>query len=81
MKLKNEVIEMIRKNNRVKGRMCYELNVSVPTIYRWIVLNENDGALTKQKVLQIISEELDMDASAILDENRDVKRSRFIRFI
>jgi len=81
MKLKNEVIEMIRKNNRVKGRMCYELNVSVPTIYRWIVLNENDGALTKQKVLQIISEELDIDASAILDENRDFKRNRFIRFI
>ena len=80
MKLRNEVIEMIRKNNRVKGRICYELNVS--TIYRWIVLNENDGALTRQKVLQIISEELAIDTPALLlDESREYKRSRFIRFI
>jgi len=78
MKLKNDVIELIRKNNRVKGRMCYELNVSVPTIYRWIVLNENDGALTRQKVLQIISEELAMDTSALLEENKSYRRTKFI---
>lgn len=72
MILKNEIIEMMRKNTRIKVRLAYELKTSYPSVRRWMFENKPNGNLTTIKAVQIISEELQIPMQSILEENIDV---------
>ena len=68
MIIKNEIIEIMRKNSRVKVRLAYELKVSYPSVRRWITENKPNGSLTTAKAIEIISDELQVANHSILVE-------------
>lgn len=55
---------------RTKNRLALAFNCSVPTVERWIKENEENGDLTKAMAVQIISEETDIPATEILEEEK-----------
>lgn len=64
IKLKTEIIEMIKKNQRLKNRMMFELDFSPNKLYRMITSNSDE--LTKAATLTIISEELNIPKDELL---------------
>jgi hypothetical protein len=55
---------------RTKNRLALEFNCSVPTVERWIKDNKENGDLTKSMALQILSEELNLTDTEILEEEK-----------
>jgi hypothetical protein len=66
IKLKPEIIELIKKGLEVKNRLQFELAISYLTLQRW--LNTNHEKLTQEKVLRIISEELNIPKDELLTD-------------
>lgn len=66
MKLREEAIQFAYRNNKIRARIMLELNVSLPTIYRWLKANEENGNLTRLQVLLIFAEELGFDSIDLL---------------
>lgn len=63
-KLKDEILEAIRKSSQIKNRLQLELDKSYPTLNRW--LKTNDDNLTKVQVLNIVSDELGIAKDELL---------------
>lgn len=63
-KLKPSVVEEVKKNLNIKNRLQYEMRISYDTIMRW--LRSNSDQLTKAHALRILSEELGVDQSELL---------------
>lgn len=74
MKLKAEVIEKINENLKCKRRIRNYFDLSDNALRNWLRANEDDGDLTKQSALEIISEELKIVKSKIL-ENHSTEKS------
>lgn len=68
MRITTKAIQRLNKSNGAKARLCSALNKSYPTIQRWITENEADGKLTTANALEVISEELNMPQTEILEK-------------
>ena len=68
MKLKNEVIEMLRQNADVRREIIYRMKWSEPTYYRILRENEVNGDLTKIMPLRLIASGLGVSENEILIE-------------
>lgn len=66
MKIREEVIQFAYRNHKIRARIMLELNVSLPTIYRWLKTNEENGNLTRLQVLLIFAQELGLDSIDLL---------------
>lgn len=66
MKVKDEILEIMKTSNKVKARLAYEFDVSGQSVFRWLQANEIDGELTRQKAVNVISEELNVPVDEIL---------------
>ena len=67
MKLTQKAIDAITV--RTKNRIALEMDCSVPTVDRWIKENEDNGDLTKAKVVEIIVEETGLRQQQILEKS------------
>lgn len=65
IKLKDDVVSALRRNQVAKNRLALDLNKSASTIQRH--LKENSEMLTTAKALIIISEELGIPQNELLD--------------
>jgi hypothetical protein len=73
MRLKKTIQEKIKRNVQVKNRLALAFVKSGYTIERWIDENEENGDLTKAMAVQIISEELEVNDSEVLEETESVR--------
>jgi hypothetical protein len=64
MKLSNIAILAVRGHRDIKRMLSEALDVSEPTVYRWI--QENSDNLTKAAALQIIEKETGLTRDQIL---------------
>ncbi|MDR1984106.1 MAG: hypothetical protein LBQ28_04715 [Prevotellaceae bacterium] len=69
MKVKNEIIEMIRENQSLRRELLYRMEWSEATLYRNLRENPVNGDLTKTLALKIIAEGLGIKENEILNEN------------
>lgn len=67
MRLTKTAKEAIKRNTRAKNRLALAFDKSGFTIERWIDENEENGNLTKATAINIISEELKLEDSEILE--------------
>jgi hypothetical protein len=68
MKVKNEIIEMLRKNAELKRELLYRMGWSEPTLYRHMRENAINGDLTKFMPIKIIACGLGVSEASILTE-------------
>lgn len=68
MKLTRKVIDLIRKDNRLKAMLALQEGKSIHTIERWLI--ENDDTLTKAAILQTIKTELKLSDKQILEPTK-----------
>lgn len=61
-------IEKIKKSKRCKNRLAYELNINPRTLETY--LGNNHLLLTTELAVKIISEELDLKKSEILEKEK-----------
>jgi predicted DNA-binding transcriptional regulator AlpA len=66
MRVKNEIIEMLRKNAELKRELLYRMGWSEPTLYRHMRENTINGDLTKVLPVKLIAEGMGMPESEIL---------------
>jgi hypothetical protein len=66
MKVKNEIIEMLRKNTELKRELLYRMGWSEPTLYRYMRENAINGDLTKVLPVKLIAEGLGVEENKIL---------------
>lgn len=69
MKLTQIAIDAITV--RTKNRIALDMDCSVPTVDRWIKENEDNGDLTKARIVEIIREETNLKNSQILEEVKE----------
>ncbi len=67
MKIRNEIVEMIKENTRLRRDIARELDVSDNSIGRYIRENSENGEFTKIAVVKLISEHLKLPESLILE--------------
>lgn len=67
MKISDAAISAI--TTKAKNRIALEMDCSVYSVDRWIKENEDNGDLTKSRVVEIISEESGIPAEEILVES------------
>ena len=72
MGIKKKVLEKIRQSNRMLGLLIIENDVHPNTILRWV--KDNDEMLTMAKNLNLISTELNLKQSEILEDELDMNR-------
>lgn len=68
MKISKKAIEAILGSREAKREITYQMEVSYPTLYRWINENQEDGKLTTVTALRIIEETTGLDENEILIE-------------
>jgi transcriptional regulator with XRE-family HTH domain len=61
--LKKEIIKKIRNNKRLKNDLCVLLDISYPTLYRW--LQGNNKSLTRIDAMRVISHHLGADLESL----------------
>lgn len=61
MKLKVEIIERLRGRRDIKQKITRDMGIVKSTLWRWMILNEEDGPLTAIKCASIIAEGLNVD--------------------
>ena len=66
IKLKPEIIELIRKNQGLKNQLMFELKISPSTL--WRVLNNNGDKINTPTALRTIGEVLDKTTDELLIE-------------
>lgn len=64
------VIQKLKENSKARYRLCYEFNVHMNTVNRWI--EENSETLRTAQAVSAIAEELDIDKSEVLIEQDKV---------
>jgi len=64
--LTDAVILRIRSNKRLRSRICFDLDITHSTLYRW--LRVSDSRLTTATMLDILSEHLKMAPADMLEE-------------
>ncbi|PPK99040.1 hypothetical protein SAMN05444682_115107 [Parapedobacter indicus] len=66
IKLRNDVVERLKRDQHLRTKLALELRRSYATIQRYV--NDNSELLTTATALRIISEELGIDRSDLLEE-------------
>lgn len=66
MKIREDVIQLAYKSHKIRTKIMLDLNVSLPTVYRWLKCNEDNGNLTRLQVLLIFAQELGIDSIDVL---------------
>jgi hypothetical protein len=61
--LKKEIIKRIRNNKQLKNDLCVLLDISYPTLYRW--LQSNHKSLTRIDAMRLISHHLGEDMESL----------------
>jgi hypothetical protein len=69
MRIKNETIEMLRKNTEIRRELLYQMRWSTPTLYRHLRENAANGELTKFLPVKLIANGLGMPETEILTED------------
>jgi hypothetical protein len=69
MRIKNEIIEMLRDNAEIRRELLYQMRWSTPTLYRHMKDNEVNGDLTKFLPVKLIATGLGMPEAEILVED------------
>lgn len=72
MKLTQKAIEALTV--RTRNRIALEMDCSVPSVDRWIKENEDNGNLTKARIVEIIKEETGLKLPQILEEAKETAR-------
>ena len=67
MKVRNEIVEMIKDDTRLRRDIARELDVSEASISRYIRENSENGEFTKVAVVKLVSEHLKLPESLILE--------------
>jgi hypothetical protein len=68
MKIKQEIIELLRKNTEIKRELLYRMGWCEPKIYKLLRENTTNGDLTKALPVKLIASGLGMPESEILVE-------------
>jgi hypothetical protein len=68
MKIKNEIIEMLRENAEIRRELLYKMRWSSPTLYRHLRENAVNGDLTKFLPIKLIASGLGFPENEILEE-------------
>jgi DeoR/GlpR family transcriptional regulator of sugar metabolism len=68
MKVRKEILEMVRKNTKIRRELAHQLDVSDASIARYMRENSPNGTFTKVKAVKIIAENLNLPESIILEE-------------
>ena len=63
--LKENILTRIRKNKELKNDLCSVLNISYPTLYRW--LDKNSPSLTRYEALRVIAAHLREEIDYLTD--------------
>ena len=71
MRIKNEIIEMLRKNADIRREIIYQMKWSEPTYYRILRENEVNGDLTKILPLRLIAAGLGVSENEILTKTEE----------
>jgi hypothetical protein len=66
MQIRQKTLKKIAENQRLRNRLAYELGKDQLTIRKWI--KENNTKLTTALSLSIISQELNLKQSEILEK-------------
>jgi hypothetical protein len=69
MRIKNEIIEMLRKNAEIRRELLYQMRWSTPTLYRHLRENAVNGELTKFLPVKLIATGLGLPEAEILVED------------
>lgn len=69
MKITPEGIEAIKANLNCRNRLTYEMKVHSRTIERQVNANEENGPLTTEVALRIISEETTLTRKELLTKD------------
>jgi hypothetical protein len=69
MKIKNEIIKMLRKNAELRRELLYRMAWAEPKLYRLLRENSVNGDLTKALPIKLIAIGLDMPEAEILTED------------
>ncbi|MEA4918115.1 hypothetical protein SDC9_137891 [bioreactor metagenome] len=67
MKIREEILEMIRESTEVRRELARQLDVSDSSISRYIKENEENGEFTKAIAIKVISLKLNLPESLILE--------------
>ncbi|MEP7317178.1 MAG: hypothetical protein ABI921_00500 [Panacibacter sp.] len=69
MRIKQLIIEKIRSNPVLQGKICAEFNKkSMRSIERWLNENKDNGVLTTKAATRLICAELNLDEAQILED-------------
>jgi hypothetical protein len=68
MRIKKEIIKMLRENAEIRRELLYQMRWSTPTLYRHLRENAVNGELTKFLPVKLIAAGLGMPTAEILAE-------------
>lgn len=68
MIIKQEVIDNIKEDKRLKAQLCAVFNKHFGTVERWINMNIDNGPLTTTAAMKIIKEETGLSEEQILEQ-------------
>lgn len=68
MKLTRKAVQKLKASSGAKARLCSVLDKSYPTVQRWINENDEDGKLTTANALEVLSEELGIPQTELLEK-------------
>jgi hypothetical protein len=68
MRIKKEIIKMLRENAEIRRELLYQMRWSTPTLYRYLRENAVNGELTKFLPVKLIAAGLGLPAAEILVE-------------
>ena len=72
MKVKQEILDQVN-NVPSRRRISEKLGIGDQMLYKHLLANNSNGALTKMKALVAISEETGIAVDQILEEDSEVK--------
>lgn len=70
MHLKENVLELVKKDTNLRNRLAYELKVNGGTVTRWLYETPHNVMLTTAHALSIIANELKIPQSKLLDKKK-----------
>lgn len=67
MKIRNEILEMVRNSTETRREIARQLDVSEASISRYLKENQKNGELTKIVVVKIISNKLNLPETLVIE--------------
>ena len=67
MKVRNEILEMVRNNTKIRRELARQLDLSDASISRIIRENQDNGEFTKMISVKVIATELNLPETLVLE--------------